>query len=259
MPLYVKRAGSGSPVVLIHGLGASWVSWSQLFPALTERHEVIAPDLPGHGLSPPVPYGSKPTVEALADAIEAALDPLPEPAPLVGNSLGGEIALELAVRGKARKVLALSPSGLSTSLERLYIKNVLRTCHLMTRFLAPWAKDLGANPVARSALFPLIRSRPWQMTSEEATEELRNLARTTYLNTLIEVEDRRPDNLEKIECPVTIAFGTADRLLGAHQGPRFIEAIPGARLERLAGLGHVPMSDDPQLVAKVIMKFLDTD
>jgi pimeloyl-ACP methyl ester carboxylesterase len=257
--LHIERAGSGSPVVLLHGLGASWVSWSQIIPALAEHHEIIAPDLPGHGQSPPMPCGTKPTVEALTEAIEAALDrALPEPPPIVGNSLGGEIALELAVRGKARKVLALSPSGLSTSLERFYIKNALRLGHQVTRLLRPWAKDIGANPAARSALFALIRSRPWRMTSEEATEEVRNLARTTYLNTLIEVEDRKADNLEKIGCPVTIAFGTADRLLGAHQGPRFIEAIRGAELKPLPGLGHVPMSDDPELVANLILDFLGT-
>lgn len=256
--LHVERAGVGDPVVLLHGLGASWVSWSQVLPALTPYVEVLAPDLPGHGRSAPLPPGTAPTVEALTDSVERELDRLGInwPVPIVGNSLGGEVALELAVRSRAGAVLALSPSGLSTSWERVYIRNTLRAGHQLARVIVPWADDLGANPVARSALFGLIRSRPWRMTAQEAATEVRNMASPAFLDTLLEVEARTADNLDKIDCPVTVGFGTFDRLLGAHQGPRFAAAIRDARLVRLPGLGHVPMSDDPEAVARLAHEFL---
>lgn len=175
----------------------------------------------------------------------------------MGNSLGGEIALEPAVRGRVSGVVAISPSGLSTPLERFYIKSQLRTGHMLARTLAPWRDLLAPLPPARAALFANIRSRPWRMTTEETATELENLARPVYLQTLHQVEDRSAaTGLPKIGCPVLLAFGTFDLLLGAHQAPRFVDLIDGARLAHLPWLGHVPMSDDPALVSRTILEFV---
>jgi pimeloyl-ACP methyl ester carboxylesterase len=96
------RAGDGPPLVLLHGLGLSWRAWLPVLDALEERHDVVALDVPGVGES--APLGVAPTPENLADALERELDGLGLSAPaLVGNSLGGWLALELARRGLAAR------------------------------------------------------------------------------------------------------------------------------------------------------------
>jgi pimeloyl-ACP methyl ester carboxylesterase len=94
------RGGGGRPLVLLHGLGLSWRSWRPVLPALEARHDVTALDLPGFGASAPLDRGVRPTPRALADAVAGELDRLGLDAPIVvGNSLGGWIALELARAG----------------------------------------------------------------------------------------------------------------------------------------------------------------
>jgi pimeloyl-ACP methyl ester carboxylesterase len=105
------RGGNGPPLVLVHGLGLSWRSWQPVLGALEAGHDVVAIDLPGFGESPPLSDGAAPTPSRLADAVESELNRLGFEAPaLVGNSLGGWIALELARRRRAASAVVISPS-----------------------------------------------------------------------------------------------------------------------------------------------------
>src|SRR3982751_6114114 len=117
------RAGSGDPLLLLHGLGLTWRCWRPVLPELERAHDVVAMDLPGFGAAPPLPRGSRPTVEALSDAIEGALDEAAglDAVHVAGNSLGGWIAIELARRGRARSVVALAPAGFELPPERAYV------------------------------------------------------------------------------------------------------------------------------------------
>ena len=116
-------------MVLLHGIGGSWRQWSPLFPALEPRHEVLAVDLPGFGESAPLP-GVPATIASQAGAVEAERDAAGiADAQLVGNSSGGWLALELARRGRARTVVALSPAGMWTAREEAYRFAILRNAH----------------------------------------------------------------------------------------------------------------------------------
>ena len=264
MRLNVYHAGSGKPpLVLIHGLGGSWQAWEQVIPALVERHEVFAPEWPGSGDSPALPDGVKPTAYNLADALEEELERSVSETPhLVGNSLGGEIALELARRGWARTLVAFSPSGMSTAPERLYILYSLHFGHRVARSLAPMAPELSHWVPFRTAFFAQVKSRPWLQTAKQTQKSLETMARPAYRKTLDWLEERHQQtgpglkNPEEIRCPVLIASGTQDSLLGPHQGQRFVEALPDARFEPLPGCGHIPMSDDPELCVRTILDFI---
>src|ERR1700684_1366639 len=106
------RAGSGEPLVLLHGFTGAWHHWRPLLGELAARYEVIAPTLAGHDGGPPFPIDLPMTFAAAADSIESHLDELGVgTAHVVGNSMGGGLALELAKRGRARSVVALAPAG----------------------------------------------------------------------------------------------------------------------------------------------------
>src|SRR4051794_7966092 len=106
------RAGEGEPLVLVHGFTATWRCWHPVLADLVARFEVIAPTLHGHDGGPPLPDGPGHTISDAADHFERLLDDLGvETAHFAGNSMGGAISLEMAKRGRARSVVAISPGG----------------------------------------------------------------------------------------------------------------------------------------------------
>src|SRR6202789_733923 len=116
------RAGTGTPLLLLHGIGAIWQAWSPVLPYLEPHHEVIVPTLHGHAGGPPLDSGVVPSVQALVDGIEEELDRLGLPkVHIAGNSLGGWIGIELARRGRAQSLVLLSPAGAWRSPRRLRV------------------------------------------------------------------------------------------------------------------------------------------
>jgi pimeloyl-ACP methyl ester carboxylesterase len=108
--LFWDQAGSGEPLLLLHGIGSSHDDFAALRPGLEGCYRVLAPDLPGHGHS--APLSSPPTAAAITDAVTADLDELGVACVhVLGNSLGGRVAIELAARGRARSVVAIAPSA----------------------------------------------------------------------------------------------------------------------------------------------------
>ena len=106
------RTGEGPPLLLVHGLGSHQQVWQPLLPELESRFDVINVDLPGHGHAPRLAPGSPATPEALAAELAKLLDDLGVVRPhVVGSSLGGWIALELAKAGRAESVTAFAPAG----------------------------------------------------------------------------------------------------------------------------------------------------
>jgi pimeloyl-ACP methyl ester carboxylesterase len=104
------RGGSGSPLVCLHGFTDTWRTWELVLPALERHHEVLAPTLLGHAGGPPLE--GEVSDALIADAIECAMDDAGfETAHIVGNSLGGYVALQLATRGRAASVVAFAPAG----------------------------------------------------------------------------------------------------------------------------------------------------
>jgi pimeloyl-ACP methyl ester carboxylesterase len=252
------RGGTGPPLVLVHGLGLSWRSWQPVFKALEACHDVVAIDLPGFGESPAPSDGTAPTPSRLADAVESELDRLGLDAPaLVGNSLGGWVALELARRGRAARAVVISPAGLESLPERAMVIALNELMRVWARLGAPLGRWLTASPLVRVALFSALRSKPWRLSPGAAVSDLHDFGYSPgFQSTLAStVATRAPMWLGEIQVPVRVCYGTLDVMLGVFTAPRFAAGIPGAELIPLPLVGHVPMLDDPALVVRTILDF----
>jgi pimeloyl-ACP methyl ester carboxylesterase len=253
MSLDLHRGGHGEPLVLVHGIGHTWRGWRPMLPLLEPSFDVLAVDLPGFGHSPPLPSGIEPTAEALADAVERELDAAGfDTAHVAGNSLGGWIALVLARRGRARTVTAISPAGLAHARERGWGRGVLLAMRWMARAL-PAPEPLLRNPVTRTLLAGPAMARPWRADPADLAEQAELYGQAPgFLATLGPTLEDQVAGLPAIRCPVLILWGTRDLILLPRQARRFERLVPGAELRYLKGLGHTPMSDDPQGLAAAI-------
>lgn len=250
------RQGEGAPLLLLHGLTGSEILWRPVMALLAERHDVIAPTALGH-------VGGRPAetrparVEHLLDDTERTMDELGlESAHLAGNSLGGWMALELARRGRARSVTALSPAGTwdNASPEhkrtRAYLRRSLEDAR-RTRPLLP-------------LLFRIPAMRRFGLRSQAVHGDrvaASDLLAITDASLACEVRDDLLDTPESVApldpapCPITIAWSGEDRVLPLTvNGVRAQALVPGARFVVLDDVGHVPMFDDPALVAATILE-----
>ena len=174
---------------------------------------------------------------------------------LAGNSLGGWICLELARRGHARTVTAISPLGLATEREAAWGRGLLRALRGLAR-TAPAQEALLGNPVGRTMFAGLLLGRPWRADPEDLAEQSRLFASApAFQRTLRATMHRQARGLDAIRCPVLVLWGKRDVVLLPRQGRRFERLLRHADLRYLKGLGHVPMSDDPQLLAGAIQAF----
>lgn len=251
-----ERRGDGEPLVLLHGIGHHWQAWEPVLSALSASYDVIAPDLPGFGTSPPLPAGIQYDTAGVVPALAAAFEELGVERPhVVGNSLGGLLALELGVAGHARSVTALSPAGFWVDWERRWAYGVLLGMRAGAKALPePAVRMLARSAAGRFALTSSIYTHPGRRSPEAVVAETRALKEATGFRETLEA-GRRPDTLfdgDLADIPVTIAWGDKDMLLLRRQGIRAKKILPGARLVRLRGCGHVPMNDDPAIVARVI-------
>ncbi|MEV8592165.1 alpha/beta fold hydrolase [Streptomyces sp. NPDC052012] len=253
--LSYARVGSGEPLLLLHGIGHHRQAWDPVVDILATEREVIAVDLPGFGASPALPDGLAHDLPTMNAALGALCEALRLDRPHVaGNSLGGLLALELGREKLVRSVTALSPAGFWTEAERRYAFGVLLGMRrIAERLPLPMVERLSRSAAGRVALTSTIYARPARRSPEAVVAETLALAHAEgFFETLragraVQFTDTVPG------VPVTVAWGNRDRLLLPRQGIRAKRTIPHARLVRLPGCGHVPMNDDPALVARVIL------
>jgi pimeloyl-ACP methyl ester carboxylesterase len=256
MGLDHHRGGSGVPLLLIHGIGHTWRGWKPMIPLLERRFDVLAVDMPGFGHSDPLPPGIDSTPEALADAVEDEMARAGfDRAHIAGNSLGGWVALELARRGRAETVTALSPAGLQHGREHDWGVAILRGIRWSARN-APPAKLFLRNPVGRILAAGPTSTRAWKKDPDLLAEEAELFASNPGFDaTLPHTFGAQPRGLTTLDVPVLVLWGTLDIILIPRQGRRFERLIPGAELRYIKGIGHVPMSDAPEELAEAITEF----
>jgi pimeloyl-ACP methyl ester carboxylesterase len=250
------------PIVLIHGFTGEPRSWDPLRARLERDHLVLAPATLGHCGGPPLPERLDAPREAMADALERDLDAAGlQTAHLVGSSLGGQLALELAGRGRARSVVALAPGGGWT--EQRAVEKVGRLFR-RTRRLTPWAarnaERLVARPGLRRLVFRDVVSHGERIPAGVARAMLRGSAECAIFDAIIASNEdggwRRRD-IPPLDVPVRVVWGTRDRILPIeHASAHWRETLSGADWVELEGAGHLPWFDDLDGVEALVREWV---
>ncbi|MFD8099867.1 alpha/beta fold hydrolase [Nocardia fluminea] len=254
------RRGSGSPIVLVHGLGSRWQVFAPIIDLLAEQHEVIAIDLPGFGDSPAldtVRPGPRGYATWLAQWLTDNEIRRPH---VVGSSMGGGIALELGRAGVASGVTAFSPVGFYGPVGRRWTQGLLTSMRGVARVAGPALDRLVEHPAGRVVLLSSMFGRPVRVDPEAARTDLAGLASATsfaaarddFANYVLHPGD---DRGSLGEIPVTIAWGTRDIVLVHRtQSARARAVLPFAHHLDLPGCGHLPFSDDPDTCARLVLE-----
>lgn len=256
--------GTGRPLILLHGGGASAMTWLPVLDQLAAHRRVIAFDVPGFGETP-VPPDVEFTMEWLVSQLAAELSRLGirEPVDLAGNSMGGLIALEAAKRGMARSVVGIAPAGLWRRRMPLVLQCQFAIMSVATPILrhSQVLALVRRLPYARTLLVGMAIARPDAVGWDDIADIIRYLhtSRPT-LQAILRIARRGYafQDGRNIDIPITIAFGTKDRMLRP-RGYRLPDELPShTRWISLPGCGHVPMWDNPGLIARTILDGIAT-
>jgi pimeloyl-ACP methyl ester carboxylesterase len=248
-----ERRGTGEPLVLLHGLGSHWRGWTPVLDAIAAAHDVIAIDLPGFGRSP-VPTGGMPaTMPQLVDLVAdwMAAQGLQRPH-LAGSSFGGALALELAAAGRGARVTAFSPIGFWQPRE---VRSIIAKVNLLraaTFLPGPLLRAALRPTVARELALGMLVHKPQLLSQERAWSDIMALRNGSGFRTVTKF-GRDYECHANPRVPVTIGWGERDRILRPRMADLARERIPGAVHVTLPGCGHMPMNDDPALIASVIL------
>lgn len=251
--------GAEPVIVLLHGATSSARIWNPVLPELTSRYRVLVPTLAGHLGGRPMPAGGANVIEKIVDDVCGQLDDAGvEMAHLVGNSLGGWVALELARRGRAQSVLGFSPAGswkTAADLQRMLA--IFRVGAILRR--SRRLPKLAADPRLRRVLLRAMAEHADRLSAAQTADVFEDMAGCDVLPSLLDGA-RAIGRIQPLSarCPIRIVWGASDRTLPfARYGRPLLSALDGAELVFLAGVGHVPMIDDPAAVAATITRFVD--
>ena len=252
--VYYERRGRGAAdapaIVFLHGLGSCADDWTWQIPAFERDHRLLLVDLPGHYRSP-LPAGPL-SVDAMADAVGVLLARLGEPpAHVVGLSLGGCVALALALRAPER-VRSLT---VVNAFARLRPASPAAVVRLVARLvlLATAPMSVVAALVARG-LFPRAEQAALY---EAAAHSLARTSRRTYLAGLRALAgfDARA-SLARVRCPTLVVAGAADATVALGLKEALARAIPGSRWVIVPGSGHATNADHPDAFNATLRDFL---
>lgn len=251
--------GDGPPIVLVHGLGGSATNWVELTPLLAQRHRVLAPDLPGHGGSEAL--AAVPGLDAFADRVAAVvLHEQAGPAPLVGHSLGGLVALRLALRyPELVSCLVLAGSaGLSTG--RPLLRELLTAFTIIRpgRLAGRYRTLVGRSPLLRRIVFGFVSVADPAGLTDAAVEgflagQLLHTDTASAWRALRQDDPR--EELDRVPVPVLVLWGAEDAQLPLADGFEYARRLR-APLRTIAGCGHLLIGERPAACAHAIEDFI---
>lgn len=250
--------GEGPAVVFVHGLGGSWKNWLENVPFAARTRRVLALDLPGFGESE-MPAGEI-TISGYADCLEEVCEQLELGAvDVVGNSMGGFVAAELAIRRPARvhRLALVDAAGISIAdLRRWPARTVMR----LVAVQASWAggqRAMLVRPRLRHLAFRSIMRHPTLLALDLVAHQAGGPGMPGFLlamDALLSYDFR--DRLGEIARPTLIVQGEDDMLVPVADASEFRRLIPDSRLVILQDTGHVPMLERPRTFNRILGEFL---
>ncbi len=251
---HVQR-GTGRKLLLIHGLGGSWQSWSTIIDRLSAHRTVIAVDLPGHGATP-VEADSGTFIGLVGSVERYIVDHRLDGVDVVGSSMGARIVLELARRGRVGNVVALDPGGFWRGWERTFFKVTIGLSGRLLRAIRPLLPTLSRHAASRTALLAQLSVRPWALDSQTVATELTGLSNTATFDALVNDLAGGPEQTgpaAQSTGRIVIGWGRQDRLCLPRQAARAQAAFPSAELHWFKSSGHFPAWDMPDETVAVIL------
>ena len=254
--LHHVRLGAGRPLLLLHGLGGSWRSWSTVLDALAAEREVIAVDLPGHGATPPL--AGEASIATFAEAVTEFLDAHSlRGIDVVGSSMGARLVLELARRGVVGAVVSLDPGGFWQGWERTFFGTTLAASIRLVRLLQPAMPAITGSAAGRTLLLAQFSAHPWRLRPSAVLQEMRDYAAAPSFDPLLASLAHGPEQqgmpAGSSRRPIVIAWGRQDRVCLPRQAGRAVARFPDARLHWFERCGHFPHWDAPQQTVKLIL------
>ncbi len=263
-PVNTIELGSGPPLVFVHGLAGSWQNWLEQLPVFASDRRVIAMDLPGFGHSPmprqPI------TIDGYVRLLEGLLDELQVGASaVVGNSMGGLIAAELAICAPRRveRLALVSPAGVSTYRRpgRMPTLPALRLLELAVggRIGSVAARPalVTGRPRMRAATLGMVARHPSRLPAALAAEQVRGAGKPGFMQALEATLscELRP-GLPQTSCQTLIVWGDHDRIIPVRDADIFAEMVPDSHKFVFADTGHVAQLERPAAFNALLREFL---
>jgi pimeloyl-ACP methyl ester carboxylesterase len=253
--LHYEEAGEGEAVILLHGLGASTFGYRFLLPALAPCYRVIALDLPGFGYS--TRHAPDMSMSAEARYLKGFMERLRiERAVLVGHSMGGAIAQRFAMEepGRVEKLVLISPAS------HAQLQRARALSWLAAPFVSTFSAIVFHRPKVRRLWLSLgVHDRAFLTPELIARYSLPSRMRghnSALRRWLVDRRKDRPLDPSRLSCPTLIIWGESDHLLRPTGGTRLQEQIPGSRLVRVKRAGHLVAEEQPDVVNRLLLDFL---
>lgn len=246
------EAGSGSSILLLHGLGGYADKWGSVIDSLAASHHVIAPDMIGSGLSdkPVTDYTPRFYMEFVRRFVESTKLKRPH---MVGASLGGHVAALFAATyyNRISRLVLVSPAGIMKT----------STPALDTYIMAALYPRPGSASHALNLMEGSGRETSTTLASSFVENMLRPNAKMAFMSSLLcfkNASDITP-HLKKIAVPTLLLWGHDDPIIPVSYAPRFVASISNCKFIGLEGCGHTPYVQYPEKFVSEIVEFLSTD
>jgi pimeloyl-ACP methyl ester carboxylesterase len=259
---YVDLGTGDLPVLFLHGLGGNWTAWLENLHATARGHRVVAVDLPGFGKSRPSSDGT--SIPGYARTIERFCDTVGlDRFILVGSSLGGWVAAELAMRIPSRvhaMVLVDAAGMVPTWLERTKAVNMMRGAALGAPYAPRFRHTIAARPRLRDMALKYTVAQPSRLAADLVYMALPEAPDPGFVPAFTAC--RRSwsegwcDRLTEIEFPTLIVWGERDALLPLRHAREWARRLRGSELKVIKGAGHLPMLERPAEFNATLLEFL---